>query len=258
MDEAPFHASSFSKNRERLLEHEVAYEFLQQVISIAREERLLSSEHFSVDGTLIESWASLKSIHPKTRQKGVGRTQREIFVVRGERTRLTRAVQTRRRVWRRRAKGRRRMCFSAHVVTENRSGLVVDVEVTQATGTAEVEAATEMLGRMVEDPEMDPKTLGADMGYHCDGMVRACRDLKVRPHIAERSDRKVSGLDQRTTRHESYRISQRKRKLCEEIFGYAKSVGGKAKSRFVGLKRDAFDFLIRATAYNIICVARVT
>lgn len=261
MEEAPFHASSFTKNRDRLLEHEVAYEFLQQVVLIARKEGLLSAEHFSVDGSLIESWASLKSFRRNDEDppKGGGRNPDVNFHGDKRKNSTHRSTTDPEARLAKKGKGKEaKLCFSANIITENRNGLVVEVEVVQATGVAETEAAKTMLERLCEHPDVDPKTLGADKGYHTREMINACREQGVSPHIATRSDRKVPGLDGRTTRHKSYSMSQRKRKLVEEVFGYTKTVAGRAKSRFVGLSRNAFDFIIKATAYNIVRIARVT
>jgi len=261
MDEPPFHPSSFSKNRERLLEHEVAYEFLQQVVAIANKHGLLSTEHFSVDGTLIESWASLKSFRPKDEDPPQGGGKNPDVDFKGQRRKNDTHQSTTDPEARlaKKSKGKEaKLCFSANVITENRHGLVVEAELVQATGKAETQTAAAMLERLCDNPNINPKTLGADKAYHSKEMIDACRENEVSPHIAERSDRKVAGLDRRTTRHNSYQISQRKRKLTEQLFGYTKSVAGKAKSRFVGVKRNAFDFIMKITAYNILRVATIT
>jgi transposase len=260
MDEKPFHATTFSKNRERLLEHEVAYEFLQKVVEIARKRNLLSPEHFSVDGTLIESWASIKSFRSNDDDDSSGGGKRRDVNYHGEkRSNKTHTSTTdpEAKLMRKGLGKEAKLSFCGNVITENRSGLVVEAELVQATGKAEIEAAMIMLERLSEHPDMKPKTLAADKGYHTTGMVDNCRNLKVIPHIAQRCDRNITGLDGRTTRHRTYWLSQRKRKLTEEVFGYTKSVAGKAKSRFIGVRRNAFDFLIKVTAYNIVRIARV-
>lgn len=262
MDEHPFHPTSFTKNRQRLLEHEVAYEFLQQVVAIARERNMLSSEHFSVDGTLIESWASVKSFRSNDDEppKGGGGRNADVNYHGSKRSNETHTSTTdpEAKLMRKGPGKEAKLCFSANVITENRHGLVVEAELGEASGRAELDAAVAMLERLVEAPGVKARTLGADKGYHVKEMVARCRSLSISPHFAERSDRKTPGLDARTTRHLSYRISSRRRKMVEEVFGYAKTVAGKAKSRFVGIKRNAFDFLIKVTTYNILRIARIT
>jgi len=255
MDPA-FDASSFSKNKARLLEHQVAREFLTAVVAEARRRKLLSEDHFSVDGTLLEAWASLKSIHPKDDGEPPQPVERNPDVnFRGQaRTNDTHRSSTdpEARLARKGSGKEAKLCFAGHVLMENRNGLVVDVTVTSATGTAERDTALDMVEKV---PGSKRITVGADKGYDTRDFVAACREMNVTPHVARR---KWSIVDQRTTRHEGYRISQRVRKRIEEIWGWVKTVGGGRKLRYKGVERNQLWAELTAAAYNLVRMAKLT
>jgi len=253
--DATFDASTFSKNKERLLEHEVARGFLVAVLAEARRRKLLSEDHFTVDGTLLEAWASLKSFRPKSGGEPPGNGEKNPEVdYRGEhRTNDTHQSSTdaEARLARKGAGKEARLCFSGHVLMENRNGLVVDVTVTRATGTAERDAAMDMLEKV---PGKHRVTVGADKNYDTDDFVTICREMKVTPHVA---CRQWSRLDRRTTRHQGYLVSQRVRKRVEEIFGWIKTVGGGRKLRYSGVARNQLWAEFVVAAYNLVRMARL-
>jgi len=251
-----FDASTFSKNKERLLEHEVAREFLGVVLQEARQRRLLSEDHFTVDGTLLESWASLKSFRSKDGGDGTPATREKNPSVdyHGEqRTNDTHQSTTdpEARLARKGRGKEARLCFAGHVLMENRNGLVVDVAITQATGTAEREAALSMLEQV---PGSRRITVGADKGYDTADFVTMCRRMNITPHVARRKWSKVDG---RTTRHTGYQVSQRIRKRVEEIFGWVKTVAGGRKLRHRGVARNRLWWELTAVAYNLVRMAKL-
>lgn len=259
---AAFDASTFSKNRERLLEHEVALRFFDAVVALARQQGLLSDEHFSVDGTLIEAWASLKSFKRLAAggaEPPVDDPGNPTVDFHGERRsnathRSTTDPEAR---LARKGKGREaRLCFAGHALMENRHGLVVDLAVTPATGTAEREAAERMLGRQGRK-HVRPRTLGADKGFHTSTFVQRLRRRGIRPHIAPITGRRTPGLDGRTTRQRSFAVSQWCRQRIEEVFGWSKTVGGLRKSRFRGVARTELYALFVAAAYNLLRMSRL-
>ena len=259
VDEEPFDASTFSKNRERLLEAEVARAFLAEVVDEARRRRLLSDDHFSVDGTLLEAWASLKSYRPRDGSgeppAGGGRNPEVDF--RGQRRRRDTHVSSTdpEALLYRKARGQdAQLCYMGHLLTENRHGLVVDVELTEATGYAEREAAL----LMVERSTTGRATLGADRGYDARDFVVGLRTRGVTPHVA-RTDRPSgrSAVDGRTTRHPGYALSQRRRKLTEEFFGWLKTVAGGRKLRYVGPDRNRSWLEFAAAAFNLVRMAKL-
>jgi transposase len=217
-----FDPSTFSKNKTRLLEHQVSRQFFSAVLAQAKGRRLLSQEHFTVDGTLLEAWASLKSFRPRDGDgpaPGDGSRNPKVDF-RGEQRRNTTHASTTDPEARLARKGpgkEAKLCFAGHVLMENRHGLVVDVMLTQATGTAEREAALDMLERL---PGVHRVTVGGDKNYDTADFVAECRELNVTPHVARRV---YSSIDRRTTRHPGYTLSQRVRKRVEEIFGWVKS-----------------------------------
>lgn len=245
-------ASTFSKNRDRLIEADIAVGFLENVVAKANEEGLLSSAHFSVDGTLLEAWASLKSFRPKDDPPSEdppsqGRNEEVDF--RGEkRSNATHASTTdpeARMV--KKGKGKEaKLSFTGHVLMENRNGLAVDGLVTQATGTCEREAALEMIE---EIPGNNRATVAADKAYDTRDFVKKCRASNVIPHVAQK---KNSAIDGRTTRHEGYAVSLRKRKRIEEIFGWLKTVGCLRKIRYRGVSRVQWIFTFAIAAYNLV------
>lgn len=259
LEETSFDHSTFSKNRARLIEHDIAKEFFAGVIREARAQRLLSDEHFTVDGTLIDSWASFKSLKrkdgqpPKSGSDGTGMVD-----FKGEK----RSNQTHESSTDPEAKLMRKgngqpakLSFGAHALMENRSGLLIDLVITDST-LFEPKAAAPMLDRRRRARER-MKTLGADKGYYNKAFVALLRQRKIAPHIAQIDGRSAPGLDGRTTRHGGYAISQRKRKRIEEIFGWMKTVGGLRKSRFVGIAKTQLAAYLVGTAYNLLRMARL-
>ena len=259
MTEAPFDATVFSHNRERLLTHHVADEFFYRVVDLARARRLLSDEHFTVDGTLIESWASLKNFRPKGETKGPrdGDPGNPTVDFRGERrSNATHesATDPEARLARKGDGKEARLCFSLHALTENRHGLVVDIRVDQATGTAERAQAVEML-----DATCLPErriTLGADKGYDTRDFVAALREREITPHVARKN--RFSAIDDRTTRHPGYATSQRRRKRIEEVFGWIKTVGNFRRTRYKGVDRNQLWAYVTGAAYNLLRLAKLT
>jgi len=253
MDPA-FDASTFSKNKQRLLDHRVAHEFLGAVVAEARRRKLLSEDHFTVDGTLLESWASLKSFRPKEGGvTGTGGKNPGVSFHGEHRTNTTHESTTdpEARLAKKGAGKEAKLCFAGHVLMENRTGLVVDVVVTRATGTAERETALDMLERV---PGSQRITVGADKGYDTRDFVTACREMNVTPHVARRQ---WSIVDKRTTRHAGYQISQRIRKRIEEIFGWLKTVGGGRKLRYKGVERNQLWAELTMAAYNLVRLAKL-
>jgi len=250
MDEPIWNHSTFSKNRDRLIDSDVALSFLKAVTAQAQEAGLLSDEHFSVDGTLIEAWASMKSFRPKDEPPSPPPGKNPEVDFHGEKRKNDTHASTTdpgARLYKK-AKGKEaRLCFMGHVLMENRSGLVVDAQVTLATGTAEREAALEMVEAI---PGTHRVTIGGDKAFDTRGFVEGLRRLKATPHVASKD--KGSALDARTTRHEGYAVSLRVRKRIEEIFGWAKTVGGLRKTRHRGQPRVNWIFTFTAAAYNLV------
>ncbi len=257
ISDPPFDASTFSKNRQRLLEHDVARQFFSSVRGEARRLGLLSDEHFSVDGTLLEAWASVKSFRPVEDSEpppGAGGRNPEVDF-RGERrsNRTHRSATDPEARLARKGPGREaRLSFAGHVLMENRNGLVVDIALSQATGTAEERAALRMIGRVRGRGRI---TVGADKGYDTRGFVDGCGALDATAHVARKRLR--SAIDGRTTRHAGYRQSQRVRKRVEEIFGWMKTVGGTRKLRYRGVARNGLWFELLAAAYNLVRMAKI-
>ena len=256
VDDLVWDHSTFSKNRDRLLEGAVAASFLSAILAQPQVKRLLSSEHFSVDGTLVEAWASMKSIRPKAEgpddpdPPDGGRNPDANF--RGERrSNATHASTTDpdAKLYRKGPGQEAKLCFLGHALMENRSGLLVDTCLTQAGGHAERIAALAMIEPRADRPRA--VTLGADRGYDAADFVNELRTLNVRPHVARNTSRR-SAIDGRTTRHPGYEVSQRVRKRIEEAFGWMKSVGGLRRPMLRGLRRVGFAFAFAAAAYNLV------
>jgi transposase len=250
-----FDASTFSKNKERLLENEVARKFLVVVLEEARQRKLLSEDHFTVDGTLLEAWASLKSFSPKDGNDTHAPDEKNPSIdFHGEkRTNDTHQSTTdSEALLAKKGHGKEaKLCFTGHVLMENRNGMVVDVTFTQATGTSEREAALDMLEGVHGSRRV---TLGADKGYDTQDFITRCRHMNVTPHVARR---KTSKLDGRTTHHSGYQTSQRIRKRVEEIFGWVKTVGGGRKLRYRGMERNRLWWELTAAAYNLLRMAKL-
>ena len=256
-----FDASSFSKNRERLLKDDVARLFFQAVLAEARQRDLLSDDHFTVDGTLLEAWASLKSVRPRDDEAGPpgGGFKNPDIDYRGERRRNETHASTtdpEARLMRKGLGKETKLCYAGHVLMENRNGLVVDLELSQATGRAEREAALRMLDRLPRK-KYRRITLGADKGYDTREFVAELRRRKVTPHVAQNQSGRRSAIDGRTTNHGGYKVSQRLRKRVEEIFGWAKTIGGGDKLRYIGLARNRLWEELMATGYNLVRMMRI-
>jgi len=245
--------STFSKNRDRLIEADIALEFLKKVVAKAGEEGLLSASLFSVDGTLLEAWASLKSFRPKddppSQEPPAQQGRNEDVDFHGEKRSNTSHASTTDPEAKLAKKGKgkeAKLSYTGHVLMENRNGLAVDANVTQATGTCEREAALEMIQEIPGDSRA---TVAADKAYDTKDFVKQCRANNVVPHVAQK---KNSAIDARTTRHEGYAVSLRKRKRIEEIFGWLKTVGCLRKTRYRGVSRVHWIFTFAIAAYNLV------
>lgn len=253
VDDPVWHPTTFTQNRERLLEQEISRKFFKQVLGQAEEAGLLSSEHFTVDGTLIEAWASQKSFRRKDGSDdppGPGRNPSVDF--RGEkRANDTHASRTDPEA-RLMKKGREgaKLVHHGHVLSENRNGLVVAAEVSVATGTSEREAAARLAARRGSDRR---GTVGADKAYDQTEFIEDMRDLGLTPHVAQNITKdRGSMIDGRTTRHPGYQVSQRRRKRVEEFFGWLKTVGVLRKTRHRGTRLVNWMFEFAAAAYNLV------
>ena len=276
MIEPSFDHSTFTKNRGRLLEHAVAEEFFALVVQLAKEQQLLSDDHFTVDGTLIEAAASHKSFRLKP-LAGEG----EVPVVaeaapvgeamdddpgnptrnfRNEKRSNATHVSTtdpESRLAKKSAGKEAKLAFGAHALMENRNGILVDLQVAIVTGTAERDAVPVLLER-ARAKGFHPTTLGADKGYDTNACVAAIRERGVSPHVAQNiSKRRGSAIGEETTQHEGYAISQRKRKLVEEIFGWGKTIGGLRRTRFRGVRKTQDAAYVIGAAYNLIRISRL-
>jgi len=257
MDDPVWDATVFSKNRDRLLDGDIARRFLAAVLNRPELRKLLSDEHFSVDGTLIEAWASMKSFRPKEGSDeppaGPGRNAERDF--HGERRSNDTHASTTDPDARlaRKGKGKEaKLCYAGHLLAENRHGLIVDGRLTAASGTAEREAGLDMIaerGRGI--------TIGADKGYDVADFVAECRALGCTPHVAQNTANRRSAIDRRTTRHPGYAVSQQKRKRIEEPFGWFKTIGGLRKTRHRGRALVEWFFMLTAAAYNLIRIPKL-
>jgi transposase len=253
VDDAVWDHSVFSKNRDRLLEADVAAKFLSSVLANPQVKPLLSDEHFSVDGTLIEAWASMKSFRARDggdEPPSAGRNGERNFHDE-KRSNATHASITdpQAKLYKKGRGKEAKLCFMGHALMENRHGLVVQAETSQANGHAERKAALEMIDRQAPGTS-NQLTLGADKAYDAREFVADLRQKCVTPHVAQKA--RSSAIDGRTTRHAGYAVSQRKRKLVEEAFGWAKTIAGCAKVKVRGLARVGFHFTLAMTAYNLI------
>jgi transposase len=260
LEDEPFDASSFSKNQERILEHQAADEFFAEVVDLLKERALLSEEHFSVDGTLIEAWASLKSFRPKQENNDGSNDSNRWSEFHGEkRSNETHESKTdpEAKLLKKGAGKEAKLCFTGHAVMENRNGFCVSFEVTKSVGVTEAQIALVQLERIKEEG-FEPESVGADKGYHQGPFVNGCRELSIKPHVATVEGRKTVGLDGRTTGSEGYRLSQTIRKRIEEIFGWMKTVGGIRKSRFRGVERTDAACKFVVAALNLLRLAKMT
>jgi transposase len=255
VDDEVWDATVFTKNRDRLLNGDVAAAFFKAVRAEAEAQNLVSDEHFTVDGTLLEAWASLKSFkkvdeadppappddagNPTVNFHGETRTNDTHASTTDPDARLAR-----------KGKGKEaKLSYTGHVLMENRNGLAVGVEVLLATGTAEREAALDLVAEVAGTGRV---TLGGDKNYDTRDLVAGLRALNVTPHVAQNDTHRRSAIDKRTTRHPGYQISQQKRKRVEEIFGWLKTVGGLRKLRHRGVDRVDWMFTFAVAAYNLV------
>jgi len=256
VDDPVWDHSTFSKNRDRLLAGEIAAKFLTAILDRPRVRRLLSSDHFSVDGTLIEARASMKSFRPRNdsdRDGGDGGGRNGLADFRGEkRSNDTHASTTDpdAMLYKKGPGMEAKLCFIGHGLMENRSGLLVDARLTRVSGHAERLAALEMIEPFADRPSAI--TLGADRGYDAADFVEELRTLNVRPHVAQNVSKRRSAIDVRTTRHASYAASIRARKRIEEAFGWIKTIAGLRKAKLRGLAKVDWAFAFAAAAYNLI------
>jgi transposase len=263
--EPSFDHSTFSKNRARLLRHRVSREFFDAVVVQADRLHLLSDEHFSVDSTLIEAAASLKSFRPRDeppppkRPDGGSPSNRWVDFHREKRSNVTHQSTSDpdARLYRKGPGKEARLSYMGQALMENRHGLLVDFQITAATGTAE----RDVVPRLIDDARVrgfHPRTLGADKGYDTRECVQGLRSLGITPHVAQNTAGRRSAVDGRTTHGSGYAASQKVRKRIEEIFGWMKTVGGFRKTRYCGLERVDFAGYLVATAYNLVRLVRLT
>jgi len=252
MDDKVWDHSVFSKNQERFLGSDLAAAFFARIVAQAAQAGLLSDEHFTVDGTLIEAWASLKSFRRKDAPPPSGGSRNPEVDFHGERRlNQTHAATTdpEARLFRKGKGKEAKLCFMGHVLMENRHGMIINPRLTAATGTAEREAAEVMVEAV---PGRHRITVGGDKAYDTRGVVQSLRTLNAVPHVAQNCQGRKSAIDGRTTRHPGYALSQRLRKRVEEIFGWMKTVGNLRKTRHRGLERVGWMFILTAAAYNLV------
>jgi transposase len=255
MDEAVWVPTVFTKNRDRLLEGDIAKKFFALILEQAGQAGLLSDEHFSVDGTLIEAWASHKSFQRKDQSEPPSKDDpgNPSVDFHGEK----RSNQTHEsitdpdsRLARKSGGHESKLAYCGNVMIENRNGLVVDTELLQCNGTAERDAALLMAERIEGAQRV---TIAADKGYDTKDFVQEIRNMNITPHVAQNNNRRGgSAIDQRTTRHAGYKVSQKKRKRIEEVFGWLKTVGMLRKTRHRGLHKVGWVFTFAAAAYNLV------
>jgi len=256
MDDPIWDATTFTKNRQRLLDGDIAQAFFERVLAQAQTRQLLSAEHFTVDATLLEAWAGFKSFRPKeedpTDQPPLDDPGNPTVNFHGERrSNATHQSMTDpdARLFRKGNGREAKLCYMGHVLMENRHGLVVRAQATTATGTAEAHTAEDLVDQIVGDRR---RTVGADKAFDTADFVDAMRDLNVTPHVAQSTTGRRSAIDERTTRHPGYEISQRARKRVEEIFGWLKTVGLMRKVRHRGTDRVDWMFVFACAVYNLV------
>jgi transposase len=254
LDEEVWDATTFTKNRERLLEGDVAKQFLAEVVELARAKGFVSDEHFTVDGTLLEAWASAKSFQPREGKNAPPDDPGNPTInFRGERrSNETHASKTdpEAKLARKSDGKESKLSYSGNLLVENRNGLIVDATAWEANGRAERDAALVMLEQV---PGAGRITVGGDKGFDTKDFVAECRHMKVTPHLAQNHSRRGgSAIDARTARHESYGISQRKRKRIEECFGWLKTIALLRKVRHRGLEKVDWVFVLACAAYNLV------
>jgi transposase len=261
-DDPVWDPTVFCKNRDRLLDGDIAAKFFASVLNLPQVRKLLSTEHFSVDGTLIEAWAGLKSFVPKDggdppsgQDHGSGGRNAERNFHGEKRKNDTHFSTTDpdARLFRKGAGKEAKLCHMGHLMTENRNGLIVDARLTEANGTAERATALDM----IEDNSKPGSTVGGDKNYDTADFVAGCRQRGCTPHVSQNNANRRSAIDARTTRHPGYRISTIKRKRIEEPFGWMKTVGGLRKTRHRGRGLVEWFFILTAVAYNLIRIPKL-
>lgn len=257
-DDPVWDATVFCKNRDRLLGGDIAHKFMTIVLNLPQVRQLLSSEHFSVDGTLIEAWASMKSFVPKDGgappAAGGGRNAERDF--HGEKRKNDTHCSTTdpdARLFRKGAGKEAKLCHMGHLMMENRNALIVDARLTEANGTAERATAL----NMIDDNAQPGSTVGGDKNYDTADFVAGCRARGCTPHVSQNNTNRRSAIDARTTRHGGYRASTIKRKQIEEAFGWIKTVGGLRKTRHCGRALVEWFFMLTATAYNLVRIPKL-
>ena len=260
--EPSFDPTVFTKNRERLLRHKIGQGLFDEVVARAHERGLLSDEHFTVDGTLIEAAASLKSFKrkdgepPSATDSDPGNPSVDFHGEKRSNATHRSTTDPDARLMRKGLGKEAKLVFMGHALMENRHGLLVDFQVTHATGTAERDIVPALLDQ-AKERHFRPKTLGGDKGYDTRDCVADLRRRRVTPHVAQVTKGRRSAIDGRTTRHPGYAISQRIRKRVEEIFGWMKTVGGFRRTRYRGLDRTGLAGYLVATAYNLVRLSRL-
>ena len=253
LEEKVWDHSSFSTNQDRLIGSDIAAEFLARVLAQAERKHLLSREHFTVDGTLIEAWASIKSFKLKDGPPSVGGGKNETVDFKGKKLKNdTHASVTDpdARLYRKGKTKESKLCYQGHTLMENRSGLIVKTQVTTASGTGEREAAKTMVKKLPRTTRRI--TLGGDKGYDTADFVKELRSLNITPHVAQNDTNRKSAIDGRTTKHPNYAISQKIRKRIEEGFGWMKTVGRIRKTMYRGIEKIAWQLDLHAAAYNLV------
>ena len=263
IDDPVWDATVFCKNRDRLLDGEIAAKFFVNVLNLPQVRKLLSSDHFSVDGTLIEAWASMKSFVPKDRDdppagkgddQSRGRNAERDF--HGQKRKNDTHCSTTdpdARLFRKGAGKEAKLCHMGHLMMENRNGLIVDARVTEANGTAERDTALDM----IEDNARAGSTVGGDKNYDTADFVAGCRERGCTPHVSQNNTNRRSAIDLRTTRHPGYRLSTISRKRIEEPFGWMKTIGGLRKTRHCGRRLVDWFFALTAAAYNLVRIPKL-
>lgn len=252
MMEPAFDATTFSKNRERLMDHDVAAAFFFAIRQQASD--LMSREHFSVDGTLIDAWASMKSFRPKDDDDGDNNGWGDFRGQRRSNDTHESKTDPDAKLYRKGRGREAKLCYTGHGLMENRHGLLVDLQVSEANGYAERETAIDMLRKHVGAHA----TVGADRAYDTRDFVAQCREIGATPHVAQYEHaRRRSAIDARTTRHVGYEISQRIRMRIETVFGWLKGVGGLRRTRYRGRRKTQFAAYLAGAAYNLLRVARL-
>jgi len=262
-DDRVWDATVFCKNRDRLLDGDIAAKFLAAVLNLPQVRKLLSNEHFSVDGTLIEAWASMKSFvakddddrRPPGKDDGRGGRNAERNFHGEKRKNDTHSSTTDpdARLFRKGAGKEAKLCHMGHLMMENRHGLLVDARLTEANGTAERTTALDMIA----DNARPGSTVGGDKNYDTADFVAGCRDRGCTPHVSQNNANRRSAIDARTTRHPGYRISTIKRKRIEEPFGWIKTVAGLRKTRHRGRDLVGWFFVLTAAAYNLVRIPKI-